>query len=324
MRRREFLGVLGGAATAWPLAARAQKPSMPVIGVLGTTAQSVWTKPVAAFEQSLRERGWIEGRTVNIVYRWAGGRPELYAEYAAEFVSRKVDVIVTGGNAVAAARQATSTIPIIFALAVDPVGSGFVNSLSRPGGNVTGLSLQGPDLAGKRLELLREMVPGRRNLAILVNAIYPAAKEELARLHIAARALGFESIILEIRGVDDIAPAINRVNGHAEALYVISEALVTANAVHLNNLALGAGLPTVSAYREFAASGGLMAYGPSFPALFQRAADHVDKLLRGAKPADIPVEQPTKFDLVVNLRTAKALGLTVPNSIQLQADELIE
>jgi putative tryptophan/tyrosine transport system substrate-binding protein len=322
MRRREFIALIG--AVACPLAARAQQTGMPVVGFLGTVAQPVWTKPVAAFEQQLREHGWIDGRTITIIYRWAEGRSERFAEIAAEFVTRKVNVIVTGGNAVSAVRQATSTIPIVFALAVDPVGSGFVNSLSRPGGNVTGLSLQGPDLAGKRLELLRELAPGRRRLAILVNVGYPAAKEELAQVQTAARALGLESVVLEIRRAEDIAAAFEGVNDRAEALYVIGEALVTANVVQITRLALNARLPTVSTYREFAVSGGLIAYGPSYSTLFQRAADDVDKILRGVKPADIPVEQPTKFDLIINLKSAKALGVTVPQTLLATADEVIE
>ena len=324
MRRREFMMLLSGTIVSWPIPMRAQQVVRPVIGFLGTVVQSAWTKPVAAFEQQLREHGWVDERTITIIYRWAEGRSERFTEIAAEFVSRKVDVIVTGGNAVSAVRQATSTIPIVFALAVDPVGSGFVNSLSRPGGNVTGLSLQGPDLAGKRLELLRELAPGRRRLAILVNVGYPAAREELAQVQTAARALGLESVVLEIRRADDIAPAFDGVNERAEALYVVGEALVNVNGVQITKLALDARLPTVSTYREFAVSGGLIAYGPSLATLFQRAADDVDKILRGARPADIPVEQPTKFDLIVNLKTAKALGLAVPQTLLATADEVIE
>jgi putative tryptophan/tyrosine transport system substrate-binding protein len=324
MRRRDFIKGVVNSAAAWPLAARAQQPALPVIGFLGTVAQPVWIKPVAAFEQQLREHGWIDGRTITIIYRWAEGRSERFAEIAAEFVSRKVDVIVTGGNAVSAVRQATSTIPIVFALAVDPVGSGFVNSLSRPGGNVTGLSLQGPDLAGKRLELLREVAPGRGRLAILVNVGYPAAKEELAQVQTAARALGLESVVLEIRRAEDIAAAFEGVNDRAEALYVIGEALVSANIAQITRLALNARLPTVSRSREYVEAGCLMSYGANNADLFRRAGDYVDKILRGTKPGNIPVEQPTKFDLVINLTTAKALGLTVPASFLSLADELIE
>jgi ABC-type uncharacterized transport system substrate-binding protein len=322
MRRREFIAAIGG-ATVWPLPLRAQQ-RRPVIGFLGTVAQELWARPVAAFEERLREHGWIEGRTIKIIYRWGEGRPERFAEIATEFVNSNVDVIVTGGNAVSAVRQATSTIPIVFALAVDPVGSGFVNSLSRPGGNVTGLSQQGPDLAAKRLELLRELAPGRRRLAILVNVGYPAAREELAQVQTVARALGLESAVLEIRRAEDIAPAFDGAKGRADVLYVVGEALVIANVVLITKLALDAGFPAISNYREFAVAGGLMAYGPNFPALFKGAADDVDKILRGAKPADIPVQQPTKFDLVINLKSGKALGLTMPQTLLATADELIE
>jgi putative ABC transport system substrate-binding protein len=322
MRRREFVTLLAG-TTVWPLPIRAQQ-RRPVIGFLGTVAEGVWAKPVAAFEDQLREHGWIDGRTIKIIYRWGEGRDERFAEIATEFVNSNVDVIVTGGNAVSAVRLATSTIPIVFAVAVDPVGSGFVNSLSRPGGNVTGLSAQGPDLAAKRLELLRELAPGRRRLAILFNVGYPAAREELAQVQTAARALGLESVVLEMRRAEDIAPAFDGAKGRADALYVVSDALVTSNLVLITKLALDAGLPAISTSREFAVSGGLIAYGPSYPALFQRAADDVDKILRGAKPADIPVQQPTKFDLVINLKSGKALGLTMPQTLLATADEVIE
>ena len=325
MRRRDFIKVIVGSAAAWPLVARAQQPAeRPLIGMLAAGTRASNGQWYAALVDRLRELGWIEGRTVAFEYRFAEGRPERFAEIATEFVNSNVDVIVTGGNAVSAVRQATSTIPIVFALAVDPVGSGFVNSLSRPGGNVTGLSLQGPDLAGKRLELLRELAPGRRRLAILVNVGYPATREELAQVQTAARALGLEFAVLEIRRAEDIAPAFDGAKGRADALYVIGDALTTANVVLITKLALDAGLPAISSYREFAVSGGLIAYGPSVPALFQRAADVVDKILRGAKPADIPVQQPTKFDLVINLKSGKALGLTVPQTLLATADEIIE
>ena len=321
MRRREFITLLSGTAV-WSLGADAQPAKLPTIGFLAPS--SLWNSWTNAFVQRLRELGWIEGQNIVIERRWAEGRPERFAEIATEFVNSNVDVIVTGGNAVSAVRQATSTIPIVFALAVDPVGSGFVNSLSRPGGNVTGLSSQGPDLAAKRLELLRELAPGRRRLAILVNVGYPAAREELAQVQTAARGLGLESAVLEIRRAEDIAPAFDGAKGRADVLYVVGEALVIANVVLITKLALDAGLPAISNYREFAVSGGLIAYGPSIPALFQRAADDVDKILRGAKPADIPVQQPTKFDLVINLKSGKALGLTVPQTLLATADEIIE
>ena len=323
MRRREFITLLGGAA-AWPFAARAQQGKLPTIGFLGASTPSGWTRFVAAFERRLRELGWIEGRTVAIEYRWAEGHSERYAEIAAEFVRLKVDVIVTVGGAADAAKQATTLIPIVFAVALDPVGSGFVASLARPDHNVTGLSAQSPDLAAKRLEILRELLPGLRRLAIIANVDYPAAVLEMGKVQAAAHTLGLDTVTLEIRRAEDIAPAFDALRGRAEALYVCTDALVNANRVRINTLALGARLPTMHAIREYLDAGGLVSYGPDYADLWRRAGDYVDKILRGAKPAEIPVEQPTKFELVVNLTTAKALGLTIPASFLLRADEVIE
>jgi putative tryptophan/tyrosine transport system substrate-binding protein len=323
--RREFIALLGGAAAAWPLAARAQQAArLPTVGFLGLntpSSQSQWT---AAFVQRLRELGWSEGRTVVIEYRWAEGRSEHYAQFAAEFVRLKVDVIVTPGAAVVAANQATSIIPIVFPMAGDPVGAGLVASLARPGGNVTGLSLQRADLAGKRIELLREVAPGLRRLGVLVNVGNRGSVLELGEVQTAARTLGLELASFELRGAEDISPAFEAMKGRIDALYVTSEPMVHVTRARINTLALGARLPTVYAYREFVEAGSLMSYGPNFADLHRRAAEIVDKILRGAKPADIPVEQPTKFDLVVNLTTAKALGLTVPPTLLARADEVIE
>ncbi len=325
LRRRDFITLLGGAA-AWPLAARAQPPGkLPTIGFLGAGTPSAWSQWVAAFVQRLRELGWIEGRNVAIEYRWAEGRTERMAEIAAEFVRLKVDVIVTSGTpTIVAAKQATSVIPIVFATAGDPVGAGLVASLARPGGNVTGLSLQQAELAGKRLELLREVVPGLRRLAILANIGNPLAVLEKAEIQAAAQTLGLKITTLEIQRAEDIAPAFQVLKGRAEALYIPSDPLINSNRVRINTLALGARLPTLYAVRENVEAGGLMSYGPNRLDLYRRAADYVDKILRGAKPGDIPVEQPTKFDLVFNLTTAKALGLTIPDSFLLRADEVIE
>ena len=323
MKRRTFMTLLGAAA-AWPLAARAQQPVMPVIGWLGggtAASQRAW---VDAFVRRLGELGWIEGRTVVIDYRWAEGRTERYAEIAAEFVRLKVDVIVTVGGAVAAAKQATATIPIVFAAAGDPVGSGMVASLGQPGGNVTGLSAQSTDLAGKRVEILREIFPDVRRLAIIGNVEYSATVLEMGEAQAAARTLGLEVVRSEIRRAEDIAPAFEALKGAAEALYVCPDATMNANHARVNTLALGARLPTMHGVREYVEAGGLMSYGPSLPDLYRRAAGYVDKILRGAKPADLPVEQPTKFDLVINLVTARALGLTVPPSLLARADEVIE
>ena len=324
MKRREFTILISGVAT-WPLAARAQQAGkLPTIGFLGAVTPSVASHWVAAFVQRLRELGWIEGRTVAIEYRWAEGRPERVAEIAAEFVSLQVDVIVTWGTAsVVAAMHATSAIPIVFASAGDPVGTGLVTSLARPGGNVTGSSNQAADVAGKRLELLREVVPGRR-LAILANIGSPIGMLQMGEAQAAARALGFEVTTLEIQRAQDIAPAFEALKDHADALYVCTDALLNANRIRINTLALGARLPTMHGYKESVEAGGLMSYGANLTDLFRRAGDYVDKILRGTKPGDIPVEQPTKFDLAINLTTAKALGLTVPPSLLARADEVIE
>jgi putative ABC transport system substrate-binding protein len=325
MRRREFIALLGGAAAAWPLAARAQQAGkLPTIGFLGTASASAWGPWTAAFVQRLRALDWIEGRTVAIEYRWAEGRTERYAEIAAEFVRLKVDIIVTSGSAVLAAGQATSVIPIVFAVANDPLGSGLVASLSRPGGNVTGLSAQQSDLVSKRLELLREVVPGFRQLGIMANVGYPAAVLEMDEVQGTARTFGFEVAKLEIRRPEDIAPAFEALKGRAEALYVCSDPFVNANRIRINTLALVARLPTSYAHREYVDAGGLMSYGPNFADLFRRSAELVDKVLRGTKPADIPVEQPTKFELVINLKTAKTLGLDVPSMLLARTDEVIE
>jgi putative ABC transport system substrate-binding protein len=322
--RRQFISVLGGAA-AWPLAASAQQPGKPpIIGVLGAATPSVWNQYVTAFEGRLHELGWIEGRTVAFEYRWAEGRPERYAEIAAEFVRLKVNVIVTSGSAVLATKQETAVIPIVFALASDPVGGGLVASLARPGGNVTGLSLEATDLADKRIGLLREVLPGLHRLAMLVNVGYPATVPETRRVQTAARTLGLTLTTLEIRRAEDIAPAFEALNGSADALYVVADPLTDGNRIRIETLALAARLPAMHDSRGFVEAGGLMSYGASYTDLFRRAAELVDKILKGAKPAEIPVEQPTKFELIVNLRTAKAIGLSIPESFLALADEVIE
>jgi putative tryptophan/tyrosine transport system substrate-binding protein len=325
MRRREFIALLGGGAVAWPVAARAQQAGkVPTIGFLGTTSASAQRQWTIAFTQRLRELGWTEGRTIAIEQRWAEGRNERYAEIAAEFVRLKVDVIVTAGAAVLAAMQATSVIPIVFAAANDPLGTGVVASLARPGGNVTGLSLRQPDLASKRVELLREVIPGLRRLAIMANIVNASAVVEMGEVQATARALGLEVVTSEIRRVEDIAAAFEALKSRAEALYVCGDALLVTNRIRINTFVLAARLPSVSGFREFVETGSLMSCGANNPGLFRRAADYVDKILRGAKPGDLPVEQPTKFDLVINLSTAKALGLAIPESFLLRADEVIE
>jgi putative tryptophan/tyrosine transport system substrate-binding protein len=325
MKRREFITLLGGAA-AWPLQARAQHAvKLRTIGFLGATTASAQKKWTDAFMQRLRELGWIEGRNVAILDRWAEGRTERAPEIFAEFVRLNVDVIVTHPTALAVvAKQATSLIPIVFALAGDPVGSGLVTSLARPGGNVTGLSLQASDLAGKRLDLLREVVPGLRRLAILTNVGYSAGVREMDEVEAAARTLGFDVAKLAIRRAEDIGPAFAALKSDADALYLGNDFLVVTNRVRILTFAATARLPTIFGDREAVALGGLMSYGANNTDLFRRAGEIVDKILRGAKPAAIPVEQPTKFDLVFNLTTARALDLEIPATLLARADEVIE
>jgi putative ABC transport system substrate-binding protein len=325
LKRREFISLLGSAA-AWPLAARAQQVGkLPTIGFLGANTPAVQTQWTAAFVQRLRELGWLEGRNVAIEYRWAESRFERSPEIIAEFVRLKVDVIVTHGTAnVAAAKETTSVIPIVFAAVADPVGNHLVAGLARPGGNVTGLSAQIPDLAGKRLELLREIIPGLRQLAIIANGGNPAAMQDLPEVQAIAGPLGLEVVMRDVRRAEDIAPAFESLEGRAEALYVPPDPLFTTNRVRFNTLALSARLPTMHGTREHVEAGGLISYGSNQTDLFRRAGDYVDKILRGAKPGDIPVEQPTKYELVINLKTAKVLGLDIPPTLLARADEVIE
>jgi putative ABC transport system substrate-binding protein len=325
MKRREFIGLLSCAAVGWPVVARAQQQAkLPVIGFLGPTSLSAWSAYVPAFMQRLGELGWIDGRTAAIEYRWADGREERYTEIAAEFARNKVNVIVTGGSSGAAVKRVTSVIPIILAVSNDPVGDGLVASLARPGGNVTGLSVLAPELAGKRLENLRQVLPELRRLAVLGNAGYPAAILEMSELQATARKLGLQADILAVRTADDIATAVETLKGHADALYVSPDSLTATNSIRIGDLALKAQLPTMHGVREFVEDGGLMSYGPNLTDLFRRAADYVDKILRGAEPGDLPIEQPTKFELVINLKTAKVLGLSLPEALLARADEVIE
>jgi putative tryptophan/tyrosine transport system substrate-binding protein len=323
IERRKFLATLGGAA-AWPVAARAQEASkLPTIGFLGADASN-WSLWTAAFAARLRELGWSEGRTIAIEYRWSEGRAQSAAEIAAEFVRLKAAVIVTNYSGAFAAKQATSVIPIIFVLGNDPVGSGLVASLARPGGNITGLSVQAAEVAGKRLELLRETVPRLRRLAVMAHAGFPDAALEIGHVEAAAHAQGIEVAPLQIRRAQDIATAFESLNPQADALYVVQDAVVIANRTAIVAFALTRRLPTIFSAREFVQAGGLLSYGPNYPGVFRRAADYVDKIMRGAKPSDLPIEQPTKFDLVINLTIARALGVSIPEKLLALADEVIE
>ena len=324
MKRREFIAALGG-VVAMPLAVRAQQTKLPTVGylgVLGAKAQEKWT---AAFLQRMRDLDWIEGRTVSIEYRWAEGRSELMSEFAAEFVRLKVDVIVTAGTAATlAVKQATSTIPVVVTNVADPVGIGVVSSLARPGGNVTGLSNQSAEIAGKRLALLREILPRFDRLAVLANTGSPVGILDMNKTRAAAQTIGVEVTAIEISTAEEIAPAIAGIKGRADALYVVTEALANTNRLQINRLALDAGLPTMHGEKAYVEAGGLMSYGANFTDMYRRSAEYVDKILRGAKPADMPVTQPTNFELVINLKIAKALGLAVADKLLLLADEVIE
>jgi putative tryptophan/tyrosine transport system substrate-binding protein len=289
VKRREFISLLGGGA-AWPLAARAQQSGMPRIGFLGPLSEQTG-----------------------------------FAELAAELVQRKVSVIVTAGTEpTLAVKHATASIPIVFAATGDPVGTGLVESLASPAGNVTGLSNQSADLNGKRIDLLREVVPNLRKLALMANVASPIGVLEMREVEEVCRILGLEVFRLEIQRAEDIEPAIEKVRGRADALVVVTEPLANTNRMRINILALGARLPTMHGTRTYVEAGGLMSYGADYNDLFRRAATYVDKILRGAKPGELPVEQPTKFNLVLNLTTAKALGLDLPTSLLARADELIE
>jgi putative ABC transport system substrate-binding protein len=324
-RRREFIAGLGGVAAAWPVGSAAQVRKLPTVGILGTRTAETQGQWVASLVQRLRELDWIEGRTVAIERRWAEDRSERFGTIAAEFVRLNVDVIVTSSTpAVLAAKQVTSSVPIVFTAVGDPIGNGLVASLARPGGNVTGLSQLQTETAGKRLQLLREVVPGLRRIAILLNPDNPAAILERDQVQIAARAIGLEFMAFELRRADDFEPTFEAIKDRSEGLYVCLNVLFITNQTRISTLALSKQLATIYDIREFVETGGLMSYGPNFPAMYRRAGDLVDKILRGTKPGDIPVEQPTKFELVINAATAKALGLSIPETLLATADEVIQ
>jgi putative ABC transport system substrate-binding protein len=324
IQRREFITLLGGTAAVWPLAARAQQPKRPTIGYLGaTTAAAEKSRTDLSCSGCVSSAGMRAAPSQSSI---AGARDAAsFAEIAVELTQLKVDVILaTSTQAALTSKQATATIPIIFALSGDPLGTGLVDSLARPGGNVTGLSNQSADLGGKRLEILRELVPGLRQLAILANAGYPGAMPEIREIEAAAHTLGVEVSPSEVRRAGEIAPAFDAIKGRAGALYVVGDTFMNSNRVRIVTLAVAARLPTMYVHRDYVETGGLISYGANIQSMFRRAAELVDKILRGAKPGDLPVEQPTKFDLVVNLTTAKALGLTVSDTLLARADEVIE
>jgi putative ABC transport system substrate-binding protein len=306
------------------LVAEAQQPGkQQLIGVLGAdpTAWSPWT---AALTARLRELGWSEGDNLAIEYRWAHGRSDRVSEFAAEFERRKVDVIVTYGSAATVLRQTITAIPIVFAVAFDPVRGGLVESLEHPAGNVTGVSILQPDVVGKRLKLLRQAIPQLRRLGILADAGYAEPMLEADRVKSMAQASGLEAARIGVWRDEDIAPAFESLRNKADALYVVSDALMAANRTRIVTLALSERLPTIMSYNDYVEAGGLMSYGPDYPDLFRKAAGMVDKILRGTKAGEIPVEQPVKFELAINVKTAAALGLTIPQTFLATADEILK
>ena len=325
--RRELLAALGGAAAAWPLAARAQQPGKVYrIGYITAGAANSAPHLLSAFHDALEALGWMEGKNVVYEDRYAENRLDRLSEVAAELVRLKVDVIVTGGTlAPLAAKQATATIPIVMTAAGDPLGSGLVASLARPGGNVTGLSLMAPDLAGKRLELLEEVLPGLSRVAVLWNAANPYPALVFKETQHAAQTLRIEVQSLEVRSPDDLDSALDAaIRQRANALITVEDPLTVVHRQQIADFAAKNRLPSIHGFREFVDAGGLLSYGTNLADLYRRSAGYVDKIIRGAKPADLPVEQPTKFELVINLKTAKAVGITVPPTLLARADEVIE
>jgi putative tryptophan/tyrosine transport system substrate-binding protein len=327
MRRRDFIKGIVGSAAAWPLAVHAQQPlKLPTVGFLGSTTQAFQGQQVAAFVQRLHELGWSEGRSFAIEYRWTEGRAERAAASAFEFINLKVDVIVSGGGTTTAlaAKEATTSIPIVFIDVADPIDSRLVASLAKPGGNITGLSNQQVDLAGKRIEILRELIPSLHRLGLIGNIGNPAAALDRREVAAAAEKLGIEFVAPEFRRAEDLVPAFEALKGRADALLVTGDPLTGANRIRIITLALAARLPTMYPFRVYVDGGGLISYGANQEDEYRRAAEYVDRILRGAKPATIPIEQPTKFELAINLTTAFALGLTIPATVRARADEVIE
>jgi len=327
MQRIGLAVVVAVGLTLAPLLAGAQQTGRVYrIGVLETLSATLNATNLDAFRQGLRELGYVEGRDFVIEYRSADGRPVRFPGLATELVHSKVDLIVTRGTpAVLAAEKATGSIPIVMATSADPAGSGIVSSLARPGGNVTGQSTVAVELAGKRLELLKEAIPRIARIALLANMSSPAAAFQWRQMEGAARSLGFEPQLLDVRAPEDLARAFDTaIKRRVDAVQVASDTLIQNNSRRIIDLSAKHRLPSIFNSREYVDAGGLMAYGPNFTDLYRRAATYVDKILKGAKPADLPIEQPTKLELVINLKTAKALGLTIPQTLLLRADQVIE
>jgi putative ABC transport system substrate-binding protein len=327
MKRREFITLLGGVAAAWPLAARAQQQGkISRVGFMGNSTPALEANLVGPFRDGLRELGYQEGRNIIIEYRWAEGNYQRFPALVAELLAVPVDVIVTAGTpATLAVKKATSTVPLVMIAVGDPVGSGIVPSLAHPGANITGLSSIAPDLEGKRLELLREVVPKLSRVALFLNPLNDFHSVSVRQAFAAAQALGIKLQALEVRTLEELDGAFARiVREKPDALLILADRVFLHNRKRMMDFAAEHRLPSVNAYREVVEAGGLMSYGPSYEDMHRRAADYVDKILKGAKPGDLPVEQPTKFTLILNLKSAKALGVEVPPMLLARADEVIE
>jgi putative tryptophan/tyrosine transport system substrate-binding protein len=326
VRRRQFIAVLGGAAAAWPLAARAQQPAMPAIGFLNSQAPDTYADRLRAFHRGLKDAGYVEGENVAIVYRWAENQIDRLPALAAELVRRQVAVIATGNSpSTLMAHAATTTIPIVFAVGEDPVKLGLVASLARPGGNLTGINFFNVEVAAKRLELLRELVPAITRVAVFVNPTNPNTETTLRDMAAAARAIGLQLQVFNVSTGPEINAAFATfVRERPDALFVAGDGFFTSRRVHLATLAVRHGIPATFSSREFAVTGGLMSYGTNFADTFRQLGVYTGRILKGAKPADLPVVQASKFELVINAETARMFGLTVPPQLLARADEVIE
>jgi putative ABC transport system substrate-binding protein len=327
MRRRDFISLLSGAAVTWPLAARAQQPpKLPHIGVLLPGTPASFSLRAKAFLEGLRTLGYVEGQTVAIEWKWGQDKVEGLPKLAAELVALNVDVMVTGGTPAAKAlKNATATIPIVMAIIGDPVAAGLVDSVARPGGNATGFSIVAPDLSGKRLELLKEIAPDVSPVAVMLNSKNPQSQFELKEMKTAAQMLGLQIHPIETSPVFTLEEGFAAMtNASARSLIVLTDPIFFSQRQRIVDLATGSRLPAMYFFQEFVEVGGLMSYGPSDTDLYRRSATYVDKILRGARPSELPIEQPTKFDLAINLKAAKALGLEISPMVLARADRVIE
>ena len=325
MKRREFIALLGSAAAALPLPAAAQ-PKIPRIGFMGNSTAALEANLLDAFREGLRELGYEEGRNIVIEYRWANGTYDHFPVLVAELIAAKVDAIVTAGTPAAlAVKNATTNVPLVMVAVGDPIGTGLVPSLARPGGNLTGLSSIAPDLEGKRLQLLREVTPALSHVAMFINSLNPFHISSMEQARAAAQAMGIKLQLHDIRKSEDLDDAFTAIRKERpDALLILADRVFLHNRERIVDFANEQRLPNVSAYKELVEVGGLMSYGPSYEDMHKRAAIYVDKILKGAKPADLPIEQPSKFTFIVNLKAAKTLGVTVPSQLLGLVDQLIE